>query len=506
MKTIKYTKHALLFVCMTGGLLTAGHALADETVNNCAEIMSANENDPNSTPGNKGSTAAIATAVDAESNENDEDCAVLTVQSIYDWGDAPDFYGTTASASGAVHEIYPGLHLGVALDDETDGQASTDALGDDQNGDDEDGVITELNLTDGQALTLSLTASNASSTDANVMCWIDYDGNGIFATDGSESGSALIPAGSADAAISVSMPMPVVPAHASTATGGSSYMRCRMTTATMDASNATGSLPDGEVEDYAVSFTPVPVFDLALRKSLASDQSATVNVGDTVNYVIEVFNQGNIEASNVAIMDYIPADMQLADSNWTLNGTQASLNTPIAAIPAGGFATVTIALKVNANAPVGVLRNAAEIVSANGVGGSPATDADSSFDSDSANDVFVDDVIDNTSSDEDDHDIADVTVQASADVHMEKTVDKLRVNRGETFDYTLTVTNDGPHAATGVVVNDPLPIHAVDYLNDDSSDAYDPVTGNWSVGSLAVGESKVINITVRVKARSIAAP
>src|SRR5690606_13641160 len=52
----------------------------------------------------------------------------------FDFGDAPESYGTLLGSNGARHAIVPGFHLGQRLDGEPNGQPSADATGDDANG------------------------------------------------------------------------------------------------------------------------------------------------------------------------------------------------------------------------------------------------------------------------------------------------------------------------------------------------------------------------------------
>jgi uncharacterized repeat protein (TIGR01451 family) len=67
-------------------------------------------------------------------------CAAALVAS-YDWGDLPDTYGTQRAADGPRHSP-SGLTLGSAFDHELEGQAATDARGDDTAyTSDEEGVI-----------------------------------------------------------------------------------------------------------------------------------------------------------------------------------------------------------------------------------------------------------------------------------------------------------------------------------------------------------------------------
>lgn len=90
------------------------------------------------------------------------------------------------------------------------------------------------------------------------------------------------------------------------------------------------------------------------------------------------------------------------------------------------------------------------------------------------------------------------------DISLLKAVSKPEAKPGETVVYTLTVTNKGPDAATGVVVTDKLPAE-VTYVSDDgeavyAADVYDEAAdkGLWTVGDLGVDETKTLKITVKV--------
>ncbi len=498
MKKIKSVKALLLTFCAVGVLAAANQSWADTTITNCAQVSAAGVVDTDSTPGNKASDADILAAVTGATNEDDEACAPLTVQSIFDLGDAPDTYGTTG-ATAAKHEIVPGLLLGSSVDDEADGQPDPTAQLD---GSDEDGVNLPA-LTDGQALTLTVNATNTTDTDATVGCWIDYDGNGTF--DSAEFGGATVPKGSTTAAISVVMP--AVPADASSKLPNGTYARCRLSTDTIAGNNAVNAMTNGEVEDYKVTIAAAPVFDLALTKRLSDGQATSAKAGETVKFTVEVRNQGTVEAKDVVVSDYIPTGLVLADANWTASGSIATLNTPIASLAAGATTTVEISFTVDPTATAGDLTNTAEISSAKDSSGNPATDVDSTMDANVGNEKgIVDDVTDNTGGDEDDSDIAKITitVDPKTDVELLKTVadDKgqalTTVRRGDTVVYTLTATNKGPDAATGVVVKDQLPAGLV-YVSDDSAGAYVSASGLWTIGDIANGESKVLKITAKVK-------
>jgi uncharacterized repeat protein (TIGR01451 family) len=83
------------------------------------------------------------------------------------------------------------------------------------------------------------------------------------------------------------------------------------------------------------------------------------------------------------------------------------------------------------------------------------------------------------------------------DLSLSKTVDKTNAHRGDTVVYTLTVTNTKPDAATAVTATDKLPV-GLTYVSDDSDGAYNQTSGVWTVGNVAVGDSKVLKITATV--------
>ncbi len=323
MKKMTNVKSVLLTFCAVGVLAAANQSwAADSTITNCAQVSATTETDTDSTPNSKASQADLLAAfalsqadpLDPNGLQDDEACAPLTVQAIYDFGDAPKSYGTLLADTGAQHEIIPGLKLGGTVDEEADGQNGAGADGD---GVDEDGYSVPA-LTDGQAVTLKVTATNTTDKAATLGCWIDYDGNGTF--DTTEYGGASVIAGTAAGSI-IDVAMPAVPADASTNanTAAGTYARCRLSTDTIDGTKATGALVDGEVEDTKVTFTSKPVFDLALLKRLADAQTATAKPGDTVKFSVEVTNQGTIDATDVVVTDYIPTGLTLNDAGWTDN-------------------------------------------------------------------------------------------------------------------------------------------------------------------------------------------
>jgi uncharacterized repeat protein (TIGR01451 family)/fimbrial isopeptide formation D2 family protein/LPXTG-motif cell wall-anchored protein len=72
---------------------------------------------------------------------------------------------------------------------------------------------------------------------------------------------------------------------------------------------------------------------------------------------------------------------------------------------------------------------------------------------------------------------------------------------GQVVQYSVTVTNTGPDAATGVTVLDKLPA-ALIYKSvvSTSTGSYDPVTGLWTIGPLAVNAPQTLVLSVQLDA------
>jgi len=152
----------------------------------------------------------------------------------------------------------------------------------------------------------------------------------------------------------------------------------------------------------------------------------TVQSGGTVTFTLNIANSGPSSAQNVTVSDPIDlssfSDVSVDPSQGTCDATVAcSLGT----IVDNGSATITITATVTAGAST--LMNNASV-------SSTTPDPDDS---------------DNSAS-------ASINVITSADLAIAKSGDA-NPDQGATTTYTLTVSNDGPNTADGVVVNDSLP-------------------------------------------------
>jgi hypothetical protein len=173
----------------------------------------------------------------------------------YDYGDAPDLYGTLHANGGAYHDINPNLHLGASIDAESDGQPDLHALGDDNNGDDEDGLTNISSLVPGQPATATIQIINndAVSLDITVAGWLDFGGDGKWdlVPDHIGTHSMIVPAFSTTPfQFTFTVPTGAIP--------GPTFVRFRLFRVELEPGVhylplPTGYGEEGEVEDYEVT-------------------------------------------------------------------------------------------------------------------------------------------------------------------------------------------------------------------------------------------------------------
>lgn len=234
---------------------------------------------------------------------------------LMDLGDLPHdgvnyHYPTLLEHDGVRHvqDTSFKLQLGDGVDTETEGQPGGAADRDDDDGiDDEDGVVLpDSTLAEGDpaVYTTTVTATNDSGTGiAAMLCaWFDMDQSGTFentpntsttsadpesgsATDSGERSCVSVPDGTIDGTFSVSWTIP----EALRDNSGDFYLRYRIWTDSGDspAPSPAGRYENGEVEDYRVNISTLPVSLNSFESRLTGNQlrvewttaSETSNVG-----------------------------------------------------------------------------------------------------------------------------------------------------------------------------------------------------------------------------------
>ena len=160
-----------------------------------------------------------------------------------DWGDAPDKpYPTLAANNGAVHLIANGAYLGARVDPEADGQPDPFALGDDNDGSDDDDGVTFSSLQQGSIAQVLIQAS----TKGYINAWIDFNQDGSWGAGEQIILNSIVVAG--PNLFSFAVP--------SSAVVGQTAARIRFNTT--GGLGPTGYAPDGEVEDYLVGIKQDP--------------------------------------------------------------------------------------------------------------------------------------------------------------------------------------------------------------------------------------------------------
>jgi uncharacterized repeat protein (TIGR01451 family) len=201
--------------------------------------------------------------------------------------------------------------------------------------------------------------------------------------------------------------------------------------------------------------------DVAVSETV--DHPAT-RVGDRVAFTVTATNRGPSDATGLVIADRLPPGLKLnaaRPSTGTYNPETGVWM--LGRLVSGASAGLTLQATVLAAGPlISVARKAAE------------GQADPTADDDTASAMVVGE---------------------AADVALAMKVDNSRPNVGAPVTFTVTATNNGPQDATGVTVRDLLPSGLTLISATSSSGAYSPVSGDWEVGTLAVGTSASLTIT-----------
>lgn len=231
-------------------------------------------------------------------------------------------------------------------------------------------------------------------------------------------------------------------------------------------------------DDYAeASTTPIATSaDLSLAKTVSN---ATPLVGSQVTFSLQVNNAGPQATDNVVVTDLLPSGYTYASYTATAGSYDALTGIwSIGSMPVASNHTLQITAVVNA---AGNYVNTAEIT----------TSSQPDPDSTPNNGVTT----------EDDYAAVIVTpVLQSSDLSITKTVNNTAPLAGSPVTFEVVVTNSGPQDNSGVQVTDLLPSGYTYSGFTLSRGTYNPVTGLWTLGNLANGESETLQITAIVNA------
>ncbi|WP_277014767.1 DUF7507 domain-containing protein [Flavobacterium lindanitolerans] len=93
-----------------------------------------------------------------------------------------------------------------------------------------------------------------------------------------------------------------------------------------------------------------------------------------------------------------------------------------------------------------------------------------------------------------------LNVAAIADLTIVKTANVTVPTIGQSVTFTIAVTNNGPNAATGVVVTDQLPTGFTYVSSTVTAGTYNSGTGIWTIGNIANGVTRTMTVTATVNA------
>ncbi len=229
---------------------------------------------------------------------------------------------------------------------------------------------------------------------------------------------------------------------------------------------------DGDPLPQESDSVDVTVYTPIMTISKTAD-FATYDPGDEITYTITYTNTGGADAYNVVIQDTIPPETTYVSSTPTYDSVLDDTYTwNIGMVAAGGSGTITLVVEVDPGTP-----DQTELTNYVSLDYTDANDNAYPQQSDSVT----------------------VTVTAPS-MTITKTADKTSANPGDYIIYTIYYENTGTGDATGVTIEDTIPMYTT-YVS--SNPTYDSVSGStytWNIGTVAEGASGTITLTVQVDA------
>ena len=228
---------------------------------------------------------------------------------------------------------------------------------------------------------------------------------------------------------------------------------------------------DYAIDDVSLREIAVPTFT-----PIKTSNTETANVGDIITYTVTLDNTCDSPLTNVFFRDLIPNGLEFIPGTVTVDGVSVpgvdpNTGFPLPDIGGGTGVEVTFDVVVESIPNPNPTNNIANIdYSYTPVeGGIP-------------NDFSVDS--------------NPVPVEViSADIEVTKLSEPTIVNPGEELIYTIKVVNNGPFPSENVVLTDDVPASIVNpEYSLDGGVTFQPWTGSLNIGTLEVGETRVIII------------
>ena len=214
---------------------------------------------------------------------------------------------------------------------------------------------------------------------------------------------------------------------------------------------------------------PVVNVDLSIAKTASTSE---LEEGDGIVFTLTAANaSASDEATGVAVADPLPAGFLFVAATPSQGAYDPGSGTwTVGTLGAGASATLQI-----------------EADAAPGAGGFRWTNVATLADYDQVDPDLADNVA------------SAVVLVAGADVGLTKTVDNPTPNETAQVTYTIRLTNSGPSGVSALQVSEPL-TNGLAYVSADASQgSYDSVSGTWTVGALAAGETAALAVVAEVE-------
>jgi uncharacterized repeat protein (TIGR01451 family) len=234
-------------------------------------------------------------------------------------------------------------------------------------------------------------------------------------------------------------------------------------TNTASVSSPTGDPNPTNNTSPPVTTTVTPVADLAVFKTGPTN----VTAGGSFTYTITVTNLGPSTASGVVATDTLPAAVTYLNSTGGGSLSGSTVTWALGALAGGAATNVTVTVTAPAS---GAFTNIAQA-------GSSTSDPNPTNNNGTAPGSQV-----------------TTTVTPVADIGVTK-AGPANVFAGTNFNYTITVANAGPSAASNVAASDVLPTNVV-FVSASGGGTTNAGVVNWSLGTLAVNATTNLVLTV----------
>lgn len=230
----------------------------------------------------------------------------------------------------------------------------------------------------------------------------------------------------------------------------------------IDDDIGTGCDQGGDEDDHDLETITLttPVTDVYLVKSLPVDQATIVNIGDTVNYIITVYNSGSIVAENQRVEDHFFSASNgglalVPSADWTENAGIAEYK-ELVDVPANGSLSFNISFTITPSA-TGSVRNLAVVCDEDEVDCTPEPPVC---------DPLTEDCCDDTDEVGNPEGCVEVEIltpsikidklDANTDLDQDGAIgnDSQKISKGQKAVFKIRVTNDGTENLDTIVLTD----------------------------------------------------